>query len=86
MEIVGAMVAVAVVGLFCWMTLTKPTEPTASLPADTVQKIGGAVGILGGSVAHAATARFALERTYVRTGALPTDQDIAFAAGMAVHS
>ncbi len=89
MEILGSalqwVALAAIAGLAWFLFFTGPPKgpPAAVFPADTVERIGRIAGMLGASIAQAAVAKFALERTYAGKPGVPTDAEIAFALTVA---
>jgi hypothetical protein len=75
----------AVAALACYLFFSGPAKgpPAAVFPTETVERIGRIAGLLGASIAHAAVAKFALERTYAGKPGVPTDAEIAMAVTLA---
>ena len=84
--ILGLLAALAVFAFIVWLVwptkTTAASDPGQALDAENARDLGFLTGLLGGSVADAAIARFALKRFEETHGRKATMNDAGTVAGL----
>jgi hypothetical protein len=78
------LIGIVAVGLFIWIFFvpSRKAFSTEDLEkAEEARLIGALVGLLGGDIAQAATARYALRRFEEQYGRKPTMQELGIVVG-----
>jgi nitrate reductase gamma subunit len=79
------LIGIGAVGLLIWIFFVKSNKPMTvqeSLEAEEARLIGMVTGMIGGSVADAAVARYALQRFEAQHKRKATPQDLAIVVSM----
>ena len=85
--IVGTLIGLVAFGCFIWLVWPNRSKPVAHrddevIDAENAQQIGFLVGLVGGNIADAAVARFALRRFEETHGRKATMRDAAIVVGL----
>jgi len=88
---VAAVILAVLIAFVIWGNLPSrhpktPLDPVEEAKALRDREIGMIVGMLGGDIAMAAQARYAVERLEAQTGGIATPHEVGIAAGMVTRS
>lgn len=89
--IVAGVILAVLIAFVIWGNLPSRHPKVLRNPVEEAKalrdrEIGIIVGILGGDIAMAAQARYAVERLEAQTGSIATPHEVGIAAGMVTRS